>query len=199
MDQLATFDLTAEYDYADPVRHLLDIGEVAVGVPADWPDYPVTYGLRRDHAAELTRLACDEALHWGDTDGPPLWAPVHAWRALAQLGAEGCVAPLVAALKLDRDDDAALIELPIVFGMIGPAALPPIAAALAEASGEEAQVPTLVSAVLEIARRHRPCRDTCIAALRDLRATKARTHPLLSSFADAGLQALGAHHSPLVH
>ena len=68
-----------------------------------------------------------EALNNGDPDSAEVWAPVHAWRALGQLRAEASIAPLLVHLKTADPDDVADLELPVVFGMIGPAAVPDIA------------------------------------------------------------------------
>jgi hypothetical protein len=58
----------------------------------------------------------------------PNKAPLHAWRALVQLQAEASVVPLLAFLKMAEGDEAVGQDFPMVFGMIGPAAIPLIAA-----------------------------------------------------------------------
>src|ERR1700757_3329402 len=96
-------DKGLRHSYAAPVQRLLGVGE-SIGVdPAKWPDYADEYGLGREHAAELIRLACDEALMGAPSDRAEVWAPVHAWRALGQLKIDEAVPPLLALLKTAED------------------------------------------------------------------------------------------------
>jgi hypothetical protein len=61
-------------DYAGPVQRLLTIGETRSYDPAEWLDYAVEFGIRRQHIAKLTRLACDRALSYGDPNSREAWA-----------------------------------------------------------------------------------------------------------------------------
>jgi hypothetical protein len=81
-------------------------------------------------------MALDEELHRADSDSLEVWAPVHAWRALGQLRAEAAVEPLTRLLvRIDEfNDDWVGEELPEVFGMIGPAAIPALTDYLADPS-----------------------------------------------------------------
>lgn len=115
--------------YPPPLDQLLTLGLTADQYH-DWPDY-LALGLREEHVPELIRMATDPKLRFGiDPEGPQLWAPVHASRALGQLRAEAAVEPLRAALGEDEDDEWAFEEFPIIFSMIGRAAVPTLAAAL---------------------------------------------------------------------
>jgi hypothetical protein len=150
--------------YADPVRQLLTIGEVASHDPAGWPDYPTEFGLGHEHAGALIRLACDAALNAGDPESREVWAPLHAWRALGQLEVEEAVAPLLAYLRT-ADEDAAHAELPVVFGMIGPAAIPHLAGFLSGRRNPRSPVATVMEGLREIAERHPQCRGECVGIL----------------------------------
>jgi hypothetical protein len=55
-----------------------------------------------DQVPELIRMALDEDLHWADTESAEVWAPLHAWRTLAQLRAEAAVEPLIGLLYFTR-------------------------------------------------------------------------------------------------
>jgi hypothetical protein len=118
----------ARWPYQEPVARLLDYGEchVAGGGPADleWLDYVSDLELTPEHVPELIRLACDAALHTAESENPAVWAPTHAWRALGQLRAVEAIAPLLRLLRERADDDWIDIELPYVFGLIGPDAIP---------------------------------------------------------------------------
>jgi len=147
---------------AFPLDKLLTLGDAH----GKWPDYR-QYGLTPEHIPDLIRMATDEELHWADSDSPEVYAPVHAWRALSQLRAESAVEPLVGLFhRIDDDDDEwAQEELPEVFGMIGPAAIPAVAKYLADAShGLWARV-AAASSLKEIGQRHPDARAECVAIL----------------------------------
>jgi len=67
--------------------------------PEGNPDYVEKLGLTEEHVPALIRAA----LLWADVDARPegdaVYAPIHAWRALAQLGAVEAVEPLLGMLN----------------------------------------------------------------------------------------------------
>ena len=75
-------------------------------------------------------------LNVAGSDSLEVRAPVHAWRALGQLRAGAVAEPLTGLLhRIDDDqDDYVGEELPEVYGMIGPVAIPALTAYLADAS-----------------------------------------------------------------
>ena len=118
------------------VKELYELGDKFVYDP-EWPDYVGLLGLTREHIPELVSLLNFD--YWLDMldiddewDERKMWAPVHAWRALAQIGGPEVVDPLLQVLhKTDElDDDWILNELPQALAMIGPDVLPPLAAFL---------------------------------------------------------------------
>ena len=115
---------------------------------------------------------------------------MHAWRALGQLRAEASVLPLLDVLRMLADDEAALEEPPVVFGMIGPAAIPPIVAFLTDRSKPVVAHSAAISAIREIAERHPERRAECIAIL--TRILGLTTHPRLVGFAICALLDLPA-------
>jgi SEC-C motif/PBS lyase HEAT-like repeat len=148
------------------VRRRLTIGEGRKARPDRWPDYTSEFQLDREQAPELLRMACDAALNQGDPESPAIWAPVHAWRALGQLGIAEAVQPLLAFLNMiGEDEDVATEELPIVFGLIGPTALPAIGAFLAAPSRSNSSIRVAASGLGEIALRHPPWRNECLTHL----------------------------------
>src|SRR6516225_2960194 len=52
---------------------------------ARWPDYR-QFGLGPEHVPALLAMVKDDTLLDADVDDPESWAPIHAWRALGQLG-----------------------------------------------------------------------------------------------------------------
>jgi hypothetical protein len=179
-------------DYAGPVRRLLFIGKTRSYDPAEWPDYATEFGLRREHVPELIRLACDAALNWGDPDSREVWAPQHAWRALGQLQAEASVAPLLAFLKTAEGDEAVGQDFPMVFGMIGPAAIPHIAGFLSDRSNPRFPVSTAIEGLKEIAERHPECRSECVGILARTLEWHADTDRSINGFAVSALIDLAA-------
>ena len=150
-------------DYADPVGRLLTIGDGNLFKLIDWPDYPEQYQLGHQHVPALIRMACDMALH--NADEPEVWAPVHAWRALAQMRATEAIEPLLEFMKIPPEDDAVSQEFSTVFGMIGPAVIAPIAAFLDDRSMDWLPTSIAAGALKEIAKRHPECREECVGIL----------------------------------
>jgi hypothetical protein len=149
--------------YRPPTDQLLDVGE-----PRDVDTDYVALGINRGHVPELIRMATDEQLHSGPRDSNIVWAPIHAWRALAQLRAEEAVVPLVSLLRRvdDEDDDWVCEDLPRALAAMGPAALTPLAEYLADsAHGQWARVASARALGL-LGRSHPEARAECVAKLR---------------------------------
>jgi len=151
--------------YADPVARLLTFGNPVGDDPAEWTDYTAQFGFGAEHVDELIRMACDEALNLGDTDSDEVWAPVHAMRALGQLRAEAAVAPLLALIETEAGQFMPEMGLADVFGMIGPPAIPPVAAFILDAPKATSPGIAAVSCLKEVALRHPQYRAECIEIL----------------------------------
>ena len=135
------------------------------------PDYVALFDLTHEDAPQLIALAREwiERRDWPDhdEDDPTIYAPIHAWRGLGQLGAEEAIDPLLDMIgPLDEtDDDWYLQEFPYMFAGIGPAAMPALSAYLADAGrGEFARVCVAHSLSL-IALRHPTRRDEVVRTL----------------------------------
>ncbi len=154
----------SEYNYPPPVDKLLTYSDCRK-LPK-WPDY-LALGLGPEHIPDLTRMATDDALHYADSDSRLIWAPVHAWRALGQLHATEAIEPLLGLLhKIDDDDDDMINEeLPQVYGMIGPAAIPALKAYLASSSYPLFARIAAAEGLKQIASEHPDARDQCVAVL----------------------------------
>lgn len=111
------------------MQPLLSLGEPRPGEPdgsnkaACWLDYS-TVGLSATDAPALIALATDRDLNRADP--PACYAPVHAWRALAQMNCQSAIVPLVALLEemAKSDDDWGLQDLPEALALFGAAAVP---------------------------------------------------------------------------
>jgi hypothetical protein len=151
--------------YLSPLDQLL-----ALGIPqtADAHQDYTALGISLEHVSELIRLATDEELRWGDaSDEPALWGPIHAWYALGQLRAASAVEPLLGILyHIDEDDDEwALEEMPEVFAQIGPAAIPALAAFLADADNRNDTAGTVSESLRQLAIRFPDSRAECVSAI----------------------------------
>ncbi len=153
------------YRYSSPVDSLLTYGSCLE--LHEWPDY-LPLGFAPEHVPELVRMATDEDLHFADSDSLEVWAPVHAWRVLAQLRAEAAITPLVGHLShIDEDDedDWTPEELPYVFAEIGPAAIPELAAFLADEQHGVYSRTAAANGLQHIAEEQPTTRDEVVAIL----------------------------------
>jgi len=122
-------------------------------------------GLDPEHIPDLIRLATHEELVWANDDHVDIWAPIHAWRALGQLRAEAAIEPLF-SLFIGVDESDWVTELmPEVFGMIGPAALPKLKAAIADIATDEMVCIDAIACVEKIGTRWPEARSACVALL----------------------------------
>ena len=155
--------------YTSPVDKLLTLGEAEPVVPDAWPNY-LELGLGPEHIPDLIRMATDHEIRTietkeGEEDEPEFWAPIHAIRALGQLHAEAASEPLVHLLAELEHDEWMLEELPLVYGLIGPAAIPALTAYLADSSNEMYSRSYAANGLEEIGERHPESRSEAIAAI----------------------------------
>lgn len=117
--------------YRPPVSQLLSLGEVQREEKRDY----VALGLSMNDVPALIRMATDYQLHGGPQGSPVVWAPVHAWRALAQLRATEAIGELVGLFpRADGWDDWVSDDLPKVLATFRAAAIEPVSSFLADAA-----------------------------------------------------------------
>ena len=119
------------------------------------PDYVNEFALQPEHILTLIEIA----QNWAENDELPEdgWAaPVHAWRAVAQLRAMEIVAPLLAMQnRLDEmGDQWYLEEFHDVFDLIGARAIPALHAYLADSQNAEFPRISAANGLCEIGKRH---------------------------------------------
>lgn len=183
----------AQAAYQPPVDTLLTLGASDDFRSQSWPNY-LEMGLGPEHIPDLILLATDLELRWNDEDdSPEAWAPVHAWRALGQLRAEAAIEPLMAWFGNNEYDDWITEELPQVYGMIGPAAIVPLAAYLEDSvhHTEDARI-TAVSSLEEIGKHWPEARSECVARLTEQLEFFAENGPEVNGFLIASLLDLKA-------
>jgi HEAT repeat protein len=152
-----------ETSYAPPVKQLLSFGEPR---RTEHRDY-TAQGISRDAVPELIRMATDEQLNNGPQGSKLVWAPVHAWRALAQLRAAEAIAPLLTLLKrVDESQDDWLAEdLPKALAQFGEPTIAPVADYLADtAHGEWARV-SAADTLGHVGKTNPQMRAECVARL----------------------------------
>jgi hypothetical protein len=149
-------------DYPEPVSKLLTLGDAR----GEWQDY-LALGLSQEDVPDLIRMALDEELYFRDSEDVEVWAPIHAWRALAQLRAEEAVQPLTRLLSRIDNHPGNWVgeELPVVFAMIGPGAIPVLASYLDDDEHGLFARAAAAHGLVEIGQRHPEARSACVEAL----------------------------------
>ena len=149
-------------EYSPPLDKLLTLGDCRE--LRTWPNY-LEFGLTAAHIPDLIRLVADSELHQANSENPAVWGSVHAWRALGQLRAEAAIEPLMSLFHELEEDDWFHKELPEVYSMIGPAAIPALKAYLSDPSHDLFPRVTASSSLARIATEHPEARDECISVL----------------------------------
>jgi hypothetical protein len=149
--------------YSDPVAKLLSYGKCEDS--QEWPDY-LELGFNESHIPELIKMATDQDLHHDVSESDAVWAPVHAWRTLAQLGAEEAIEPLLNIFWMcDDNDEWVFDELPMVMGKIGFNGISRFSEYLREkTNGIDARIMVARSLKL-VAQEHPEKKDECIKIL----------------------------------
>lgn len=157
-------------NYTEPVLQLLTLGETDILAEQDY----LEMGFTSEHIPELIRLVEDESLRSLPVDEngnsrPETYAQVHAWRALAQLGAIEAIPVFLGLLRFTDDDDDDFIdgEIPVMLGKLGQAAIEPCRAYLENQKTGPYTFARSASAqaLAEIGIRHPEHRDACVQAL----------------------------------
>ncbi|HEU4559398.1 MAG TPA: hypothetical protein VFS20_16185 [Longimicrobium sp.] len=149
--------------YRQPLDRLMKLG----AEPARrrvWPGY-LPLGLTERHVPALIQIATDPELHAASEKDRAAWAPIHAWRALAQLDATTAVAPLMALLERQHENRWVFDEVPAVLGMLGPAALPGATLLLFDEANSETLRVAAARTLVEVAHEHPDRRDEVVAVL----------------------------------
>ena len=183
---------TGPRPYPTPVDKLLTHGEPpGFRDPSGWPDY-TELGLTREHVPELVRMATDDDLNTAPGDTDAVWAPMHAWRALAQLGASEAAAPLLGLAERYPVEDWVSEELPEVFALLGSETLPTLTEFLADQSIDALARMKALRGVVRLGQLHPEQRERCATILSDQLARHADQPRHINGFLVDGLAELGA-------
>lgn len=179
-----------QYPYSAPVEKLLKLGDVYG--QRKWRNYIDEFGFDSTHISSLIHMVMNPRLHWADSKNDEVWGPLHAWRALGQLGAEKAIKPLINLFNELEDDDWMNEELPVVLGMIGPAAIEPLQNFLTDKQNNLFPRINAAESLREIGERHPEARDECIKLLTNQLRQYNENHPTLNGFIIYNLTQLGA-------
>ncbi|AFY81949.1 HEAT repeat domain-containing protein [Oscillatoria acuminata] len=166
--------------YSHPVNQLLSFGD-CFKIKND-TNYLEKFGFTPEHIPELIRMTVDPELNWAESDTLEVWAPVHAWRSLGQLRAEEAIDPLISILDEIEDIDWTSREMPSVFGKIGPAAIPSLAAYLDNPAPDIYHLSIPASCLQKIGTEHPDSRDECVKILTEKLAKFQENDPTFNGF-----------------
>jgi hypothetical protein len=167
--------------YPPPVDRLLTLGAAVHASPSEWRDY-AALGIGTEHVEALTQVATELAVR--SLLEPQQWAPVHAWRALGQLGlAAASAAPaLIALLHQLPEDDWAAADLRWVLAMLGPGTLEPLAYYVARKERGTFARGVAAEAIAKLAVLHPERRADCVAVLAAQLERHQLQPPLFNAF-----------------
>lgn len=189
------------------VQRLFELPEPGWAEAASkWRDYAADAGIGPDDVTDLIEVATDPLLLGAEIDDEALtedllnmadanWgAPVHAWRALAQLKAEAALVPLARLVSEadEWDTDWVHQELVEVFGLYGAAAVPVLLGFLDEAGHPDDAYLAWVEGLALIGKQHPDQREAVVAALSEQLGQYATNTPALNAFFVFGLVNLQA-------
>ncbi len=177
--------------YLSPVDKLLTIGEPDPAGSQNWPNY-LELGLGPEHIPDLLRMLADNELFDPEllkegAEKPEGWAPHHAMRALGQLRDVSAVEPLLNQSErlIDYDEglgEWGMEELPEVYGLIGPAAIPALTAYIADKSHGVDSRTNAATGLEKIAEMHPEAREEIVAALTRQLESCSREQPQIERF-----------------
>ena len=177
--------------YPSPVDKLLTIGEPDPAGSQNWPNY-LELGLGPEHIPDLLRMLADNELFDPEllkegAEKPEGWAPHHAMRALGQLRDVSAVEPLLNQSErlIDYDEglgEWGMEELPEVYGLIGPAAIPALTAYIADKSHGVDSRTNAATGLEKIAEMHPEAREEIVAALTRQLESAQENLPELNAF-----------------
>jgi hypothetical protein len=140
----------------------------ALGMPGfvdePWIDYPAVLGLTPADVPELVRTGTAPDFNDAAEREEEIWAAVHAWRALAQLGAVEAAEALAGLLGPEADDWLSG-ELPDVFRVLGPGTVPALASVVLDESRAQEAAELAAVVLVRMAKAHPGAAEPCVRAL----------------------------------
>jgi len=182
--------------YPSPVDKLQTFGDCRKF--SECPNY-LELGFGPEHVADLIRMATDEALNTADSDSLEVWAPIHALYTLGQLRAEAAIQPIVGLFnQIEASDNEAVIGLSEVMGMIGPAAIPALAAFVSNPANKMYPRTYAGDGLEKIGKQYSAVREECIRSIVAAVENFEKNESALNGFLIANLLGLKAVEAALV-
>ncbi len=183
-------------EHGDLIERLTRLGRPEYGLkwPEESPSLLERAGITAAHAGDLaaiTLLWASDPSEFPEDDSA--FAPVYAWRALGLLGATECVEPLLGMINVldEGDDEWSPNEFSVVLGLVGEAAIDPVARFLADAGNRVMARAVAASALREVAKRRPQCGERVAAILLDHLGRYAEHDPVLNAFLVIDLAEMG--------
>lgn len=168
--------------YSFPVNQLLTYGDCREVEFHKWPNYPEELGITSEHIPELIRIALDKTWYEEDVDEiVECWANIHAIRTLGQLKAEAAIEPLLSLFE-EENNDWISEDLPVVYSMIGAAAIPALSEYLANPKNKVFPRIHANTSLEKIGSTHPENRTECVAIITKQLEKFAGNHPELNAF-----------------
>lgn len=120
-------------DYAPPLDKFLRLGAPQRDI-LEPPSY-ARFGVGPEHVSELIRMATDVELNTAMSDSIEVWAPIHAWRALAEIQPVAALDALLSIRKVvleETDSDWETEDTISLAEKMGGAAVPSLERYLAD-------------------------------------------------------------------
>ncbi len=170
-------------NYTPPVSTFLTLGRPDKG---DWQDYVNQYGFTSDHIPELTVMLLDWELEEADSESPQVWAALHAWRTLSQLGGSQALQVIFDYFDETHPDNDWFFEDLVhhILGYFGRSALPHCTAKFALELDEEEidKLNYLTEALAHLGDQHPELRDECVAILGEAFTSYQQNTETLNAF-----------------
>lgn len=180
-----------------------------LGVVDDWeqswrdgdPDYVALLGAEADDVPLLVRVAQEWFPSYeGDepaefrADAPASYAPMHAWRTLAQMRAEEAAEDLAAMIPrfVEHDDDRLTEEFDGAVGQLGPRALPVLCRLLGDAYEDDFTRAMSAETIRQTAGAWPECRERAVAILAEKLERFRDEAPFVNAFIVKALVGLKA-------
>ena len=171
-------------NYPSPVDKLLSYGtceDIDITSHTQWPNY-LELGFGPEHIPDLLRLAMDTSYGTSNSEDPRYCAPVHAWRILGLLRAEAAIEPLITLTEDAEYGDIASDELPEVYALIGPAAIPRLKAFLADPSRTPSARIDAIGCIERIGSMYPETKAECVAIITHQLELFAENDPEVNAF-----------------
>src|SRR5436305_9916807 len=171
-------------NYPSPVDKLLSYAtceDIDIISHEQWPNY-LELGFGPEHIPALLRLAMDATYAASNSEDAKYCAPVHAWRILGLLRAEAAIESLITLTEDPDYGDIASDELPEVYALIGPAAIPRLKAFLADPSHTASARIDASACIEKIAQMHPEVKAECIAIITHQLELFAENDPEVNAF-----------------